>query len=156
MIFGAGARQVKFTPTKKEIFLQKVRETGLQHVAAETAGVSFTTVKEHRRTDDHFKEALEEALALYRETIEAEILRRAVAGYDEPVIKNQAMANESPDWGEVAKIRKFSDALLVFHAKRHIPAYRDGFSGDETAEAGVLVVPGPLTEAEWEEQTKKK
>src|SRR5205807_601275 len=48
--------------------------------------------------------------------IEAEIRRRAMEGWDEPVYQQGA---------RVGTVRKYSDTLLIFYAKRRMPEYRE-------------------------------
>ena len=101
-----------FDKRAKHIFIETLRATGEPAAAAAAAGFTLTTCQRHAHRDEEFAQAGFEALQAYRATIAAEIHRRGVEGVDEPVYQG----------GEcVGTKRKYSDALLLAHAKRHMP-----------------------------------
>ena len=123
-----------------ETFLRTFSQTANVMLSARAAGIARQTIyywQEHD-TDDFSKRyniALEDA----KEAIEAEIYRRGVTGWDEPVHYK----------GEVVDtIRKYDHTLLIFLAKGLMPSkYRDRGAvvtaqfGDK--EKGVTLAFGP-------------
>ena len=102
----------RFDTHAKDTFVENLRITGEPAAAAEACGFSLTTVQNHGRRDEEFARAVFEALQSYRATIASEIHRRAIEGVDEPVYQGGKL---------VGKKRRYSDALLLAHAKRHMP-----------------------------------
>lgn len=125
-------------------YLERLTEHGNRTRAALEAGLSYQSVYSVRDIDQDFKDLEQEAYAIYCSKIEAEIHRRAVEGWDEPVF--------SPKTGQqVGTIRKYSDRLMERHAMRHIKEYRDKVDVDHTVKGGIVVVPMPAaTEADFE------
>jgi|SRR5579862_8636868 len=130
-IRGAALSQVKavelpapefpeITDVKTRAYLTALSITGRFDDAAKAAGVSLKTGWNWRndKTDTAFQAALALALQLACDRIEAEITRRALDGVEEPVFQQGRL---------VGTIRKFSDVLLMFRAKRLMPEYRDKF-----------------------------
>lgn len=97
-------------------FLAAYAETGIITSAAQTAGVNRTTIYEWQEHDETFALRFKQAEAVSNEVIRAEIHRRAVTGWDEPVYQLAKYAGV---------VRKYSDTLLIFEAKRRMPEYRD-------------------------------
>ena len=135
---------VKFDADAKERFLEHYRETGALYKSAEYAGVTSTTVYDHRGTDDAFAQAMDEAKGMYRDAVSTEVRRRAIEGWEEAVYQR----------GEkVGTIRKYSDRMLELEAKRHEPEYRDKQQVDVNHTGGVLVVGSTSqSDAEWAKQ----
>ncbi|KKN17123.1 hypothetical protein LCGC14_0968940 [marine sediment metagenome] len=105
-----------------DTFLADFRLNGNLTLACRAANVSRTTVYTWARDDvEGFAAAFAEAEQEACDRIEAEILRRGVEGWNEPVFYKGE---------ETGKIRKYSDILLIFLAKARMPAkYRDRFEG---------------------------
>lgn len=101
-----------FDKTAKSAFVENLRITGEPALAAEACGFTLATVQKHAQKDEEFGLAGFEALQSYRATIAAEIHRRAIEGVDEPVYQGGDLVGHK---------RKYSDALLLAHAKRHMP-----------------------------------
>ena len=107
-------------------------------------GISPATVKNELATSPEFAEAHEEAYENFRESIELEIRRRAIDGWEEPVFQQGE---------EVGRIRRFDSRLLELLAKRHIPAYRNPNASINLGEGAVLVIPATAADTlEWEKQ----
>lgn len=91
--------------------------------AARAVGISRGLPHAWAHRDPAFAAKMAEAKAVGElvrlDEIEAEIERRAVKGYEEPVYQKGI---------RVGTIRKFSDLLLMFRAKKLNPAYRDNSS----------------------------
>lgn len=88
-----------------------------------TIGEACTAAKLVRRTaykrrtgDAAFRAAWDEAYETGNDAIEAEVHRRAVTGWDEPVFQQGK---------QVGTIKKHSDRMLELLAKKRIPAFRD-------------------------------
>ena len=75
----------RFDNAAKRLFLLRFAQSGRIMYSARCAGVSRYTVFRHRQEDSAIKEAFEEAKAVYRDQLEAEMHRRGVDGYDEEV-----------------------------------------------------------------------
>lgn len=136
----------KFEQDARKRFLQTYEQTGLMYKSARAAGVSEETVRLYIRDNiEGFREEFEEARGQYRDSLEMEIHRRSVDGWDEPVIggKDRDIV--------VTHVRKYSDRLLELHAKRHIPDYRDKQQVDLTVKGGVIAIPAAAANADaWE------
>jgi len=118
-----------FTATRRKKYLEELRATGEKALARLAAGVSSTCLRDHRLETAGFAEAEEEALELYRaEQIGATIHKRGVEGWDEPIYwRNPATGKPEV----VGHVRKFSDKLLLAHAKRHMrEEYGDKLTSD--------------------------
>jgi len=135
------------TDDQIQAYLDEVARTGLLMRSAAVADVSYQTIKRNREEHDEFEAAVQEALDVYRETIEAEIHRRGMEGVETPVFGSLG-ANAGT--GVVGHVRKYSDKLLELHAKRHIAAYREKAQIDANITGGVLLVrEPPESEEEW-------
>ena len=84
--------------------------------AAEQTEISREIVYYWLEHDERFLFAYHLADAAANAHIEAEIRRRAMEGWDEPVYQQGA---------RVGTVRKYSDTLLIFYAKRRMPEYRE-------------------------------
>lgn len=115
----------KFTPETRAIFLAMLAQTGRLGDSAKAAGMSGSCIRDHRAggaaQDLVFEEEIQEALATYRETLQAEVHRRGVLGWVERGIFDK----EGTQVGEVVR---YSDALLLAELKKHDPSYRDKVS----------------------------
>src|SRR5690348_7167498 len=76
---------------------------------------------EYRLDGVPFHALAEHAAADAADALEAEVRRRAVDGYDEPVFYQGK---------PVGAVRKFSDLLLIFLTKKANPAFRDNYKVD--------------------------
>lgn len=164
-----------FDAQAKEIFLNFYREFGMMYKAAEAAGVCGPTVYKHLKDDAEFAAEFEEAKGVFRDKIEQEITRRAMEGVEEYVTTGKGLVYvesttefeevvlTNPKTGEQSierrpkmvplKQRRFSDPLLMFHAKRHIPEYREKQQLDINHTGGVLLVPAEqLSPDQWQLQ----
>lgn len=100
----------------QEAFLAAYAETGIITTAALAAGVDRKTIYNWQEHDEAFSLRFYDAEATANDLIRAEILRRAYEGVEEPVFQLGKYAGT---------IRKYSDTLLIFEAKRRMPEYRD-------------------------------
>ena len=110
------ANHTKFTKEKRAEFVQHIRDAGNVSAAARAIGLSRRHMYGVRDVDDEFREEWDAAFDEFMDTVEAEIHRRAATGYLEPVFYQGQ---------EVAKVRKYSDNLLMFYTKAKRPEFRD-------------------------------
>lgn len=134
----AGTLGTNFTKARRDKYLAELRATGEKALARNTAGVSSTTLRNHRLETVGFAEEEEEALELYRaEQIGKTIHTRGVEGWDEPIYWR------NPETGKpevVGHVRKYSDKLLLAHAKRHMPEeYGDKTKIDANISGGLAL-----------------
>jgi len=97
-------------------FLAAYAEMGIITSAAAAANISRQCVYEWQEHDETFSLRFHEAEAAANDVLRAEIHRRAVTGWDEPVYQLAKFAGT---------VRKYSDVLLIFETKRRMPEYRD-------------------------------
>lgn len=119
-----------FTEAKRKTYLDVLRETGEAALARDEVGVCHTTVANARRKVADFRPLEEESLRQYRAKIGAEIHRRGITGVKEPVYHLGKV---------VGWILKYSDRLLIEHARRHVEEYREKIKVDQTT-TGTLAV----------------
>ena len=107
-----------------------------------------------------FRELCEQAMDMFADSIEQETVRRAVNGYDEPVVyKGQIMSeiDEETGYYKPVTVKKYSDRLLEILLKGQRPKY----AGDTQVQinagenGGVLVVPAGVDESSWGELIKE-
>lgn len=101
---------------RQRLFLKAFAEHANVGLAAQAAHINRTTVYTWLEHDEAFSFAFNQAKEDARDVLRAEIYRRAKEGWDEPV------------WGAKGlkgTVRKYSDTLLIFHAKAMMPEYRE-------------------------------
>ena len=116
----------------RKAFLSTLAQTGNVDLSARAAGTLHQTAQGARKRDPKFAEQWKDALAVAACRLEAEALRRAVHGYEEPVFGTLPATREvieTPDpknpsrtirkvvmrsqgTGQVGVIRRYSDDLL--------------------------------------------
>ncbi|SRR6266568_1582546 len=101
---------------KKAIFLESFALNANVMLSARAAGVSRQAVYQWLEKDEDFSFAFNLAKEEAKDTIRAEIYRRGVEGWDEDVYQLAKFAGT---------VRKYSDTLLIFHAKSLMSEYRD-------------------------------
>lgn len=123
-------------------FLTHLRASGVLARACAAANVSYAVQAAARKTDADFAAAVADALEESYDALEAELLRRAVAGVEDPVVYQgtltylrDAAAAADPDTGlhpllldaegnpRVLTVNKKSDSLLMFALKGRRKAY---------------------------------
>lgn len=119
-----GVLGTRFDAKRKAVYLRELERTGEAAEARRIAGgVSSQTVSRHRKSDADFAAAEVESMERYAAGLGMEIHRRGYVGVEEPVFYK----------GEkVATVTRYSDALALAHARRHIPEYRDKVTVDQT------------------------
>ena len=122
------AHRPKFTPKKRERFLDALRDTGNVTKAAESVGISRRAAYDHRQANADFAAQWEDAWEESTDKLEAEARRRAFAGVEEPVFYQ----------GEkCGVIQRYSDTLLIFLLKAHRPEkYRENIRHEHGGAGG--------------------
>jgi len=136
-----------FNAARKKRFLEEYAKTALVVQSAAIANISCAAVLAHRKSDPEFQANYDLAYTTYCESIEKEIHRRAIEGWDKPVWHKGEMVG--------TEIRH-SDRLLELYAKRHIAAYRDKVDVSGHITGGVLVIAAPATDSrDWADRYGK-
>ena len=150
-------------PETRELVLNELRATGRKNQSARAAGLCPQTVRTYLDLSEAFAAEYQVALDDYKDSIRAEVHRRGVEGWLEPVYQKGVRVLEPvlDEEGRVcrdaeghimytpASIRKFSDRLLELEAKRVDPEYRDRRQVDHTVKGGVMVAPEEQTPEDW-------
>lgn len=97
---------------RQAIFLTLYSQSGNVSQSGYVAGVNIRAIEFWKETYPHFKEAFEQARELYNDTIRAEIHRRAITGWLEPVYYKGELIDH---------VRKYSDSLLIHLSKAKMP-----------------------------------
>lgn len=137
-------------------FLEAYEHTANVLRAAEQAEISRELVYYWLEHDEQFGFAYNLADKAANMHIEAEIHRRGVQGYEEPVVSQGQLAYEyepvlddkgepkldsrgKPMWqrGHMITVRKYSDTLLIFLAKKRMPEYREKQSLEVTTPGAI-------------------
>lgn len=151
-------------------YLDNLAVTGTHASASEHIGISTGTASAWRKDDGFrmtiedneytFKELCDQALSIFADNIEREVHRRAVTGYEEPVVyKGMVMTEIDEETGlhKPVTVTKFSDRLLEIMLKGQKPKYAGESQININAgeNSGVLVVPAAVDQDSWSEQIKK-
>jgi len=139
-----GQCEFKNYPEAQIKYLTFLAKYGLVSKAAAYAGVSSETARLHRQANDDFAAAHDEALEIFRDSLENEALRRAIDGWDEPVYQKGEL---------VGTIHRHSERMMELLLKANLPnKYRDNIKVEGAGQGGVLFMPKPLTVDAWEQQ----
>jgi len=104
----------------KILFLDHLRKAGNVSEAARAAGVDRKTVYNWRRGNHLFSERWKLALEEATDMLEAEARRRALEGYEEPVLYAGRVICD-PE-GKPMTRKRYSDGLLRMLLRAHRPA----------------------------------
>lgn len=148
---------------KQIAFLRAFAMRGLITDGLKAASVGRGVVTMRWRKDAWFEELYQAAALEASDRIVAEAHRRAVEGYDEPVIY-QGMPTIITDKETGAEtnltVRKYSDSLMAILLKGADPAkYRENHKvehGFGEGQVGVLVVPAAVSPEEWAKAAKEQ
>lgn len=102
----------KFTPNRRQRFLELLRQRPNIAAAAEDVGISRRTAYKAYHQDPDFAQAWEEALNAGLDDAEEALYERGVKGWLEPVYYKGE---------EVGSVRKFSDTCLIRFLQAHRP-----------------------------------
>ena len=143
------ASQISFDDPAKEIYLKEFAEHGRKKHAADAAGVSLHTVRNHLKNDPEFSKAHDEAADSYRDSF----VEHAIGDLATKGIPVMAATKE----GDVYEQRRdYPIRLIELELKRIDPSYRDKQEVEISGGGGVLVVPAAMTPAEWVADQERK
>ncbi|QDH16793.1 hypothetical protein [Swingsia samuiensis] len=106
---------------RKKKFLDLLSRSGNVSESGRKSGVQRSTLYHWREVDKAFAEDWDDALEVATDVLEAEARRRAVEGYDEPIIYGGKLVRD-PQTGLPVQKKKYSDGLMTFLLKAHRPA----------------------------------
>lgn len=114
----------------QEIFLQAFSMTANVRAACMKAGISRNTVYEWAEHDESFSLLYKQAELDANDLIRGELFRRAVQGYEKPVVSmgRQVFVREEVNGKTIEKPlmeKVYSDSLLSLLAKARMPEFRD-------------------------------
>ena len=134
----------RVTKAVKEAYVELLAQHGTHATPSRILGLGHNTMCRLRERDPEFKQACEEALELYTDTLKQAAHRRAVEGVDEPIYHQGVL---------VGYKKRYSDRLLEVMLKKNDPSFRDGHHVDIKAENGVIVVGDRAKDAlGWEDK----
>ena len=117
--------------TKQAIFLEEFAKHGIVTLACRVADVERSTVYRWKEKSDTFLFRYNQAFEEAKDNIRAEIYRRAYEGVQEPVWQLGKYCGE---------VTRYSDTLIIFHAKMLMPEYRDKQQLEVTGKDGGSLV----------------
>ncbi|MGZ6360319.1 MAG: hypothetical protein ACXWP0_01390 [Ktedonobacterales bacterium] len=100
----------------QETFLAAYAMYGNMKAACDKAHIHRSTAYRWLEHDEAFSLRHEQAKQDYCDSLRHEIVRRARDGVLKPVYQGKE---------QVGTVREYSDVLLIFEAKRHMPEYRE-------------------------------
>jgi len=109
-------RDTPIKKTKQDLFLEEFAKHGNITLACRKAEIGRMTLYRWKEKSDTFLVRFNQAFEEAKDAIRAEIYRRGKEGWDEPVFQQGKL---------IDTVRKYSDTLLIFHAKMLMPEYRD-------------------------------
>src|SRR5437667_12509832 len=111
---------------RQQQFLQYLAETGNVSRSVKLVGTSPARVYTLRQNDPAFRQAWDDAEQIAADRLEAEAWRRAVEGFDEPVVSAGKLVRDED--GNPVMVRRYSDTLLLALLRAHRPAkFNKGF-----------------------------
>ena len=113
--------------TRQMAFLKAFAEAGNLTEACKLSKVNYETQRRWSSGDPWFAAQFKDALQAFRDGIEKNVQEWAMQGIDEPIVGKVAIAPGMME-DKIIGWKKSRNALLtMFHAKRHIPEYRDKY-----------------------------
>ena len=98
-----------------ETFLERIRRIPDRGSALAAAGISYSEFSKRIATDEKFAEEYEKAWDVGIDSVEDEVVRRAVLGVDEPIYQGGLLVGHKT---------RYSDALLMYWLSAHRKKYR--------------------------------
>jgi len=128
---------------RKYLFIEALAMTGNVSAACLAAGWTHrNTAYLHRKEDPAFAEVWNDAKQIFCDMLESAASERAM-GWDEPVFNK--------DGEMVGTKRVYSDKMMELLLKANRPEkFREKFEHEVTHGGGVIVIPKPLTQDEFE------
>jgi hypothetical protein len=142
-------QQVKFDDEMKGRYLEAIVRHGKRSLAAQEAGVSQQTVRNHIKIDPEFAEMFDAALQERADRITQQIEHEALEGFDEPIYSQKT--------GELLGTKKvYETPIRLAILKRYDPEYKDRSETTINGQVGVLVAPAQMTPQDWIAQEQLK
>jgi hypothetical protein len=113
-------KKQRLTRERLQQFLEHLAETGNVSRSYKLVGTSAARVYTLRNNDPAFRQAWDEAESIAADRLEEEAWRRAVTGFDEPVVSAGKLARDED--GNAIMVRRYSDMLLLALLRAHRPA----------------------------------
>ncbi len=140
---------IRFDDRAKEIFLEEFASHGRKKHAADAAGVTLHTVRNHLKDDPDFAKAYDGAGESYRD----QFVQHAIGDL---ATKGVAVMAATKDGDIYEARREYPVPLIILELRRIDPAYREKQEIDITSGGGVLVAPAAMTPAEWVADQERK
>lgn len=112
-------KKQRLTQQRLQQFLQYLAETGNVSRSVKLIGSSAARVYTLRHNDPAFRQAWDEAEQIAADRLEEEAWRRAVEGFDEPVVSGGKLVRDEN--GNAVMVRRYSDVLLIRLLAAHRP-----------------------------------
>jgi hypothetical protein len=139
------ALESALTPKKLLSFLRYVSKTGNPVQSSKLAKCRWASIQSLVRLVPEFADMFEVAKASFAEALHSEAVRRAVKGWDEPIIGGRNRDQV------VAHVKRYDSRLMEMLLKRHDPLFKDQNEATVKISGGVLVVPGVSSSPDdWE------
>jgi len=96
---------IKFTPEKKQEFLDLLETNSNISLSARTVGISRSTIDYHRRNYPEFNTACEEALVVAVDYLEAEVMRRGFQGVEKDIYYQGTVVGQEKQYSDTLALR---------------------------------------------------
>lgn len=106
----------RFTQERRDEYLAALEQDGEHTFARIAVGITSETIRQHRKKDEIFDQACEDAKQRYRKRFVDELVRRGVEGIEKPVFHEGVI---------VGHVTEYSDRLLLEHLKVVDHRYRN-------------------------------
>lgn len=113
-------KKQRWTAERQQQFLEALAATSNVSRSRELVGMSATHLYRLRGNDPAFRQAWERAEEIAADRLEEEAWRRAVEGFDEPVVSAGKLVRDEN--GNPVMVRRFSDTLLLALLRARRPA----------------------------------
>lgn len=145
----ARRRGQRMTPEERkeaqEVFLQTFSLNANVRAACMKAGVDRSQIYRWQEHDEEFAQRFKQAELDANDMIRGELFRRAVQGYEKPVVSMGRAVYVKNDKGEEKPLmeRVYSDSLLSLLAKARMPEFREKQQVEHSGPGG-----GPIQHVE--------
>lgn len=134
--------QIKFDDEMKGRFLEQILMHGKRALAAQAAGVSMQTVRNHMKIDPEFAELFDQALQERADRVTRQIEEEALEGFEEPIFHAKT--------GELLGTKRvYETPIRLAILRRYDPEYKDRSESTVVGAIGVLVAPAQMSPHDW-------
>jgi hypothetical protein len=110
---------VSFTAMLKEVFITAYAQCGQIQRSCDAVGITWKSYMRERQRDPEFAERCDEAERRYADALIVELRRRAVDGWEEPVVGGRNRDEI------VAYVKKYDSNLLLAELRKRVPEYKE-------------------------------